>query len=150
MPAWLTAILEPLYTLVREVKLTLFPDSPRTTGVAPFSVERALQFPPVTGQTQVLITRIVDGDTVDYCYLVTARGRVKGINAPEMRGVEKEKGLLARQYLETLLVPGQLVTAQLYGRDKYGRVLVDFLLADGHVVSRKMLEAGQARKYMDD
>lgn len=45
-----------------------------------------VDFPPRSGEEKVLITRVIDGDTVEFCWLIPCRGRIKGIDAPEMTG----------------------------------------------------------------
>lgn len=98
------------------------------------------------------VTRIVDGDnvyvTVDLGYKISVAidVRIHGIDAPEMRTPE---GKAARDYLCTLLEPGQVVVLHSVRllNDKYGRCLGDLELADGRTVSQAMLDAGHAVAY---
>lgn len=69
---------------------------------------------------------VVDGDTIrlqldlGWRITYTARVRIAGINAPEMKTPE---GLQAKQHAQTLLQPGDEVTFLSKGFDKYGRPL---------------------------
>ncbi len=55
------------------------------------------------------VLRVIDGDTVEllvdlgFHTFTKQKVRLRGIDAPEIRGPEKEKGLKAKQFLEELL-----------------------------------------------
>ena len=51
--------------------------------------------------------------------------------APEIKGVERPLGLIAKQKLEELLSIGTIVTIQSYKTEKYGRWLADVSLKGG-------------------
>lgn len=83
------------------------------------------------------VARIVDGDTVDFYVdlgfetLVKTRFRLKGIDAPEVRGPEKEAGKAAAKWLqEKLLEHNNEVLLYTYDgkKGKYGRWLCDILI----------------------
>lgn len=72
------------------------------------------------------VYRVVDGDTV---YVTVQLGffvstklklRLAGINTPEIRGEEREKGLEATEYLKGLLGDGEIMIAS-HKTGKYGR-----------------------------
>lgn len=101
-------------------------------------ISQSIQFPPQAGEDKILIDRIVDGDTVAFYFLVPDRGRIVGYDSPESRGESREKGLAAKEHLKTLLPEGSVQTVKLCGKDKYGRILLEFpsikdrMLQDGH------------------
>jgi micrococcal nuclease len=108
------------------------------------------------------IFRLVDADTVDVDIdlglSITTRQRLRlyGINAPEVRGPEKQAGLAATDHLAKLLVTfkiegewGIVVKTYKDKKGKYGRYLADLIgvddqggavnlnlrmVADGHAV----------------
>lgn len=69
---------------------------------------------------------VVDGDTIrlqldlGWNVTYTARARIAGINAPEIKTPE---GIAAKQYAQTVLKPGDEVTFISHSLDKYGRPL---------------------------
>jgi len=101
------------------------------------------------------VVNIVDGDTVDVrIYLGIGawrdeRLRFPGIDAWEVRGAEKPKGLLAKEFVEVWVESAGecafilLETDQ--KRGKYGRLLAD-LVIDGNYLTQDLLEAGHAEK----
>ncbi len=105
------------------------------------------------------ITRVIDGDTVEaeidlgFHVAISVTLRLAGINAPEIRGAERPRGLAATRYLESLLDDLAGDTRELTVRtqkdvtEKYGRYLADLiagevnlnhaLVAAGHAVPAK-------------
>lgn len=94
------------------------------------------------------VVRVVDGDTfvvLSYMGLGVCRLhhlRLEGINAPEIRGPERKKGLLVTSHVKEwvkvkqnrkTLFPLKLVTREtIRGHDKYGRIVGDLLDKDGN------------------
>jgi endonuclease YncB( thermonuclease family) len=125
--------------------------------------------------TDVSVIRVVDGDTVhlqlrkefnlpvDFGFYITDNVilmksanldfRLKGINAPEMKGATLEKGKAAKDYLTKLLAMG-ILRALTFKQDKYGRWLVQLYVRtpDGveRDVNQEMVSAGFAVPYMVD
>ena len=108
------------------------------------------------------LVKVVDGDTVDVdidlgfgIWLKNERVRIMGIDTPESRTrdlVEKQFGLAAKYRLQALLeVHCTLVpTDDRHGADergKFGRVLGDFRVADGRLVTQVLIEEGHAVDY---
>ena len=111
-------------------------------------------FTPYHYKAEVL--SIYDGDTMtvrvhlglDVSINVTLR--LRGINTPEVRGEERPKGLAARDYLRSLLLPMSVVYLETHKdkKGKYGRYVADVyketpvgmlninrhLVAQGHAV----------------
>lgn len=78
------------------------------------------------------VVNVVDGDTldavIDLGFLVSVRERFRlmRINAWETKGEEKEKGLLAKAFLQSTIekVKGEILLESM-GKDKYGRWLAE-------------------------
>ena len=104
-------------------------------------------FPPSHGWQQIEMDRIIDGDTVDFFFLAPARGRLLGINAPEMTGTTRPDGEKAKAGLSEKLRPGGKYRVRLAGRDNFGRVLVEIFDSDNHSVNQLMLDRKLAVPY---
>jgi endonuclease YncB( thermonuclease family) len=77
-----------------------------------------------------IITNVVYGDTFDadvklgYGLTTSQRFRISGINAPEVFGAEKEKGIVSKKFVaETLLNKNVLIVNK--GLDSFRRILAD-------------------------
>lgn len=99
--------------------------------------------------------RVIDGDTVDVMVDLGmdiyhhARIRLAGIDTFEVRGEERELGLLAKEFLGSLLAenPDPLFLRTTKDRKgKYGRYIGSIYLADGRCVNRLMEEAGHCKE----
>jgi endonuclease YncB( thermonuclease family) len=117
-----------------------------TIGGLLFAQPAPIQFPPQQGDALVVILGVVDGDTVDFAWLVKDRGRLHGINAPEKEGATKAAGVASMNNLKKL-APTTPIKAKLHGREKYGRALVDFYNSDGISLSQLQIEGGFAVKW---
>ena len=110
----------------------------------------------------VKLLKVVDGDTVDVdidlgfgIWLHDERVRIMGIDTPESRTsdeVEKLFGLAAKDRLKELLHDGgKLITTEdKDGEDmkgKFGRILGDFRVPDGRVVTDILIEEGHCVAY---
>lgn len=84
------------------------------------------------------VLSVYDGDSlrldIDLGFKVVMqnqRVRLLGIDTPEVRGEEREAGLVARDYMRDLLLDKEVIITTIkdsYG--KYGRWLVDIFLPD--------------------
>jgi len=109
-----------------------------------------------------LVSRVIDGDTVvcdvDLGFGVWVRGvvfRMYGMNAPEMKGLSREKGLASKGYLEDIFERsgslGCTVVTYKDKREKYGRMLGVFYVGDEMwSVNSQMIDSGMAIKFMGD
>jgi micrococcal nuclease len=78
-----------------------------------------------------VVTRIYDGDTVTLdidlgfnTWLKNQNIRLSGINAPEIRGEERENGLASRDALRRLVLGKKIILESIKdSTDKYGRWL---------------------------
>ena len=110
----------------------------------------------------VVLLKAVDGDTVDVdidlgfgVWLKGERVRIMGIDTPESRTsnkVEKLFGLAAKKRLKELLKEGAVLvtTEEKNGEDmrgKFGRILGDFKVPDGRLVTEVMAEEGHCVPY---
>jgi len=110
----------------------------------------------------VKVIKVVDGDTVDVdinlgfgVWLHDERVRIMGIDTPESRtsdDVEKLFGLAAKNRLYELMEKdAKLITTENKdGEDmkgKFGRILGDFLTADGRRVTDILIEEGHCVAY---
>jgi micrococcal nuclease len=110
----------------------------------------------IKGPVQADVISVYDGDTfwaVAYPWpnqIQVLLVRVRGINAPEIRGQcpeEHTQALKARDFATPLLMPG-LVELTNIGADKYGeRFDADVKLADGRLFGNAMLQSGLVRPY---
>jgi len=97
------------------------------------------------------IVSVYDGDTVtadiDLGFKTWVKGeklRLYGINAPELRGEEREEGLKSRDYLRGLILGKEvLIKTRKDKRGKYGRYLAEIIL-DGVNINDKLVEDGYA------
>lgn len=91
-----------------------------------------------------------DGDTAKVTVAVSYR--IRGIDAPEVSGCSKEKGLQARAELQALLSSGDVEIHPVmrddgeYDLDKYGRRLA-VIFAGGKNVAEVLIEKGLAKLY---
>ena len=98
---------------------------------------------------------VYDGDTVRTdidlgfgVWLQNQKIRLFGINAPEMRGDDREKGQLSRDWLRDQLKKGPLTLQTIRDRKgKYGRWL-GRLVVNGVDLNQKMVDEGLAVDYM--
>ena len=75
------------------------------------------------------------------------RFRLRGVNAPEVRGIEADQGRLARDAARALAPLGSMVTIRTHKTGKYGRWLCDVQLADGSDLATRLLDEGLALPY---
>jgi micrococcal nuclease len=112
---------------------------------------------------RAIVKKIYDADTVtmdvDLGFGVWLRSqsfRLKGINAPEVTGIEKPLGIIARDVLIKWIPLESEVTIQTYkdSKEKYGRWLAEIFVPDeaqpGKLTSinENLVEGGYAERYM--
>lgn len=84
------------------------------------------------------IINVYDGDTVtaniDLGFNVSLRKvklRLLRINAPELRGSEKEEGIKSRDYLKSLILNKKvIIKSKFKSHDSFGRILANIYLPD--------------------
>ncbi len=111
------------------------------------------------------VLRVVDGDTIyfdidlGFTIRYTLEVRLRGVNTPEVVGLEKEVGLKAKAFVEEALPVGALVILNTYKAEKYGRFLADVfyrrdaktrdeVLAKSTLLNKELVDKGLAAPYM--
>lgn len=97
-------------------------------------------------ETKGLVTHVLDGDTIK----VELTLRLNRIDALETKGIEKEGGLITKQYLTERLL-GKHVDLQLISRDYYKRVLAEVFLKEINIgdelIEKKMVEVYKTKNH---
>ena len=103
------------------------------------------------------LLRVVDGDTVDlrvdlgFHASMDLRFRILGIDAPEIRGPEKEEGAKATERLSRLLEEPNSTASRCYVRSvktgKFGRWLGTVWNHEGVDVGATLVAEGLAKEY---
>lgn len=97
---------------------------------------------------RVIITRILDGDTFDatvdlgFHTYSKQRFRLTNYSAPEIRGEEREMGLIAKQKLEEMLPVGSEWAVRSEKTEKFGRWLAEIAWSDGQSLSSYLISLG--------
>jgi endonuclease YncB( thermonuclease family) len=102
---------------------------------------------------KTIVTRVIDGDTIDcdidlglHCHRIE-RVRLLRVNAPELFGVDKEKGLASKQFVIDWLA-NQQTLVQTYKSDVFGRYLAEvWRMSDGANLSDDLLATNNAVPY---
>lgn len=104
--------------------------------------------------------RVIDGDTVRLIInlgmnvQVIENVRLRGIDAPEIRGSERPEGLKSKDFLEWLLDEPNFPDHSYYcttykdRKGKYGRYIVE-LFVDDNNINDIMVEEGYAEPYVE-
>lgn len=101
------------------------------------------------------VLRVVDGDTVklriDLGFYIDweTNSRLAGINADELRDEDpllKESAYKAKEYLESVLKPGDRVRIRSKSLDKYKRPIVE-IIHNGLNINKVLLEKGLVKEY---
>jgi len=96
------------------------------------------------------VIKVVDGDTldlkIDFGFKIyhEDRFRLKGINAPEIRGKERPKGLKVKEYVKNL-IEGKMIVVETFKKGKYGRYICEIYLK---TPKKKSLSKHLLRKKM--
>jgi len=110
----------------------------------------------IAGPVEVKVSRVIDGDTfrgealVWPGHVVRVSVRLRGIDAPEMRGRcpgEKEAAEAARLALAALIGDTTALVSNISGDKYFGRVLPDVSNADGQDIASALLERDLVRPY---
>ncbi len=105
---------------------------------------------------KAIVEKVVDGDTlkltVDLGFTVYWKSscRFYGVNTPELKGKDKDKALLAKEYVNTCVPIGTPVMIQSKVLDKYGRPLVDVFYGEEfkNHLNKELIEKGFAIPFM--
>lgn len=95
----------------------------------------------------------VYGDTitvdVDFGFSIRMEMRIRlwGINTPELRGSDREKGLVSRDYLREMILGKNIILETIKdSRGKYGRIL-GIIHFNGLNVNEHLINEGFADRY---
>ena len=128
------------------------------TTKAELILAKPFEFDPTNGFKyfyEATVVEAYDGDTLTaevdlgfYVWKVREKFRLFGLDAPEIRGVERPEGLLAKAWFHEKVLGKKVVIESIKDKQgKYGRYLAIVWL-DGENVNRAMVEAGHAH-YQD-
>ena len=103
---------------------------------------------------KAFVRRVYDGDTVtvdiDLGFDILIKNqkiRLLGINAPEVRGDSRERGLVSRNFLrEKISGKWIILKTKKDKKGKYGRWLGDLFLEEENI-NKLMIKEGMAKKY---
>jgi len=101
------------------------------------------------------VTSVYDGDTITatvdlgFRSFRVMRFRLWGIDTPELRGPEREQGLIVRDIVRAKIL-GKFVTIKSYKdkTGKYGRYLAEIILEDGTNLNDWLVANGHAVEYL--
>jgi micrococcal nuclease len=106
---------------------------------------------------EATVLKVVDGDTIDvvidlgFGIRIEHRARIRGINAPELRGPDAFAGKNARAMLEALINTHTLATRNVFLKshkqdiDKWGRYVFD-VYAGSLNLAEAMVNSGHAQR----
>lgn len=103
---------------------------------------------------KAIITAVYDGDTVtadiDLGFGIWMKGqklRLVGIDTPELRGEEREQGLIVRDYVRELILDKEVVVETEKDKSgKYGRWLATIWIEQENL-NQRLLDEGLAKEY---
>lgn len=103
------------------------------------------------------VQRIIDGDTIDvlvdcgFRRYSRERLRLARINTPEIRGNEREQGLIAKAFVEKAMPEGSVIAFTSLKEDAFGRWLSEIFYIDQndleYNLSDELLAHGLAELY---
>ncbi len=105
-------------------------------------------------QYKARIIDVYDGDTVTamvdlgFYHFQQMKFRLYGINTPEIRGEERERGLVVRDIMRAMILDKE-VTINSYKdkQEKYGRYLAN-IIVDDIDLNLWLVQNGHAEEYM--
>jgi len=116
---------------------------------------RAVAAERIAGPVVATVVRVIDGDTIEarvrlwLDLQLTTSVRIRGIDAPEVRGrcqTEKDLAATATRRLAEVAV-GEVTLIDIAEDKFFGRVVADVRAADGTDLAAMMLADGLARPY---
>ena len=100
---------------------------------------------------RAIVRKIVDGDTLDCdvdmgfrAWRMNERFRLAGINAPEVRGPERDAGKASKSFVESLIKPGtEIIIETAKDPDNFGRWIATVYI-DNKSLNDVLVEKGYA------
>ena len=101
------------------------------------------------------IIRVIDGDTFEIMFdlgfyvTVKTKCRLLGIDTPEIRGINKKKGLKVKSHVKELILDKTFEMDVLKTTGKYGRWLVDIYLdkTKKQTLTQYLLDKKMGKKF---
>ena len=100
------------------------------------------------------IIAVYDGDTVTamvdlgFLHFQEMKLRLFGIDTPELRGEEREQGMVVRDLLREMILDKEVeIHSYKDKQGKYGRYLATIVI-DGLDINRWLLDEGHAQPYL--
>ncbi len=105
-------------------------------------------------QYKAKVISVYDGDTITamvdlgFYHFQQMKFRLYGIDTPELRGEDREKGLAVRDIVREMILDKE-VTINSYKdkQEKYGRYLANIVI-DGLDLNQWLVQNGHAKPYM--
>jgi micrococcal nuclease len=105
-------------------------------------------------QYKAKVIDVYDGDTITamvdlgFYHFQQMKFRLYGIDTPEIRGEERERGLLVRDIVRAMILDKE-VTINSYKdkQEKYGRYLANIIIDDIDL-NQWLVQNGHAKEYM--
>jgi micrococcal nuclease len=104
-----------------------------------------------------VVSNVYDGDTIRAnvdlgfnTWIFNMKLRLSGLDTPEIRGIERPEGLVARDFVIQRIPVGTTIQI-MTERDmtgKYGRYLATIFYDGGKNLNQELLESGNAKPYM--
>ena len=105
-------------------------------------------------QYKAKVIDVYDGDTITamvdlgFFHFQQMVFRLYGINTPEIRGVQREQGLVVRDILRAMILDKEVIINSYKDKqEKYGRYLANIVI-DGVDVNHWLVQNGHAEEYM--
>ncbi len=105
-------------------------------------------------QYNAKIIEVYDGDTVTamvdlgFYHYMEMKFRLYGINTPELRGEEREQGLIVRDIVRSMILDKDVIINSYKDKqEKYGRYLANIII-DGLDLNLWLVQNGHAKEYM--
>lgn len=108
---------------------------------------------PLTYKYEAFCKRVIDGDTIEiiirlgFNITVEQTIRLYGINAPEIKGKTKEKGIIAKTWLINTISLKQIIVETFKDTEKYGRYL-GIVYINNTNINQEMIKQGYAVEYI--
>lgn len=105
-------------------------------------------------QYKAKVISVYDGDTITamvdlgFYHFQQMKFRLYGIDTPELRGEDREKGLVVRDIVREMILDKEVIINSYKDKqEKYGRYLANIVI-DGLDLNQWLVQNGHAKPYM--
>lgn len=105
-------------------------------------------------QYKAKVIDVYDGDTITamvdlgFYHFQQMKFRLYGIDTPEIRGEEREKGLVVRDIVRAMILDKEVIINSYKDKqEKYGRYLANIIIGDVDL-NQWLVQNGHAKEYM--